>query len=310
MRRREVLFGTAAALAGCALPRRGPPDHSLSARLRRLVVASNDFYRGDLYTWTTVKGIEQLRATRKLLTATATTGGFVSPFISALARHRRSRIAGAALADTLLTHPALLRRRYAWPSPFATVMGIGDRTYGNSLVRIELRPEAWLARFEPTEPFELVDAGGAMIPIESALREPERIGAVYHVRFDAPVPFREYVVVSEAMVAAWSIATPQIRDKLAAEIALLRDVHDAAFPPSATERAASENWARTPTEPARLWQATLAFDNDRYRARPAQLDKIIETLGHYDPAGPPLVVARQAVAYSSRSALHSSSSAT
>ena len=79
-------------------------------------------------------------------------------------------------------------------------------TYGNALIRIELRPQAWIAT--------------------TVLAEPERIAAIFHVRTEAAqgVRFREreYVVCSTAMVSSWSVATPAIRAELDAEVAMLR----------------------------------------------------------------------------------------
>ena len=100
------------------------------------------------------------------------------------------------------------------------MLGLGPRSYGTALVRIELAPEAWIGRFDPTarEPFAFVDAGGQPVAMATVLAQPARLGAIFHVRTDPwqGVAFREYVVVSPAMVAAWSIATPAIRAELAA----------------------------------------------------------------------------------------------
>ena len=210
------------------------------------------------------------------------------------------------IAKLLLTHPALIRRRYAWTAPFATVMGMGKRTYGTSLIRIQLRPEAWIGRFAIGDEMQFVDARGAVVPHADVLNTPERIGAVFHVFAEQPA-FREYVVISEAMVARWSIATPEIRTVVDDEIELLRVVREAGFTAAEAERSAMASWHRTPAGVEQLWHASLAFDNDRYRAHPAQLDAISAALAAYDPAGPPLV---HAEASSARRTSHSSSSAT
>ncbi len=313
MRRRQFLLATSGALAACGLPAVRPPAApTLADRLRGLAVRDNDFYRPVLYTWTTVDAIAKLRASKKLLVAMATDGGFTSAFLQRLAAIARAREDGHEIADLLLTHPALNRRRYAWTAPFATVMGMGKRTYGTSLIQIDLRPDAWMGRFDPdvTEPFTFVDAAGRAVAIDDVLAAPERVGAMFHLHPDPA--FREYIVCSEAMVATWSIATPAIRTKLADEIALLRDLRDhAAFAPGTSERPASASWRGTPaTDLAALWHATLAFDNDRYRARTRNIDAILDALAAYEPAGEPLVVSPKAVASSARSASHSSSSAT
>jgi hypothetical protein len=272
---------------------------TLATRLRALAVSDDDFYRRVLYTWTTPEAVTGVRATRQLLVATASSGTFVSPFNRVLAKLATAKGATGALAGLLATHPALVRRRYAWPTPFATVMGVGPRTYGNALIRIELRPQAWIARFDPNavEPFAIVDAAGARVDPAAVLAEPERLAAIFHVRTEAAqsVRFREYVVCSAAMVASWSVATPAIRDELASEVELIRALRDwiDILPADETVLPASRAWARVPTsdDPATLWRAALAFDNRRYRLRKRQLDALLAALAAYDPAGPPLVVA-------------------
>lgn len=271
---------------------------SLDDRLRSLTVADDNFYRPVLYTWTTPEALADVRKTRHLLVATASSGQFTSPFNRSLATLARGTRAGAPIARLLATHPKLIRRRYAWPAPFATVMGVGRRTYGNALIRIELRPHAWIGRFDPSapEPFTFVDASGAYVDATRVLAEPERIGAIFHVRTEPTleVRFREYVVCSTAMIASWSVATPDIRAELDAEVALLRAMREwvAILPDDETTLPASSAWKRTPVsaDPAVLWRSVLAFDNRRYQPRQRQLDAILAALADYDPAGEPLVV--------------------
>jgi len=306
------LTAASCAVAGCAVPRVRAPG-SLAGRLAAIAVADDDFYRPVHYTWTTPANLAALRASERLLVATARTGGFTSAFIHAATELADTDSRQGELAGLLVGHPALLRRRYAWPAPFATVMGIGTRTYGTTLIRIELRPEAWIGRFEPAaeRPLSFVDADRRAVPFAAVAAAPERIGAVFHVHADPA--YREYVICSEAMVARWSIATPAIRDTVDAELALLRALRDTAgFAPAATERAARDSWREMPAggvEP--LWHAALAFDNDRYRARGPQLAAIIAALEAYEAVGAPLeVVPRQAAAYSPRRSSHSASPAT
>jgi hypothetical protein len=262
-------------LAACVHP---PP--TLEARLGALAVTDDDYARPVLYTWTTPASIRDLRASHVLLVATARSGGFTSPFNRALRRTAARKGKGRAIAILLATHPALIHRRYAWPSPFATVLGVGRRTYGNALIRIELRPEAWIGRYEPSspDPFAFVDARGRPVATDDVLAAPERIGAIFHVRLERgiPVPFREYIVCNAGMVASWSIATPAIRAELDAEIALLTEL--------GTVVAA---WSRAQRD---RWDRAVAFYNERYRPEPARLDAIVAALRAYDPAGAPLTV--------------------
>ncbi len=275
-----------------------PPAPAVDDRLAALAVRDDDFYRSVLYTWTPAASIPALRHTRRLLVATATTGRFVSPFNRALAQVARRPGSGQAIARALTSDPALIHRRYAWPAPFATVLGLGPRSYGTALVRIELAPEAWIGRFDPTarEPFAFVDAGGQPVAMATVLAQPARLGAIFHVRTDPwqGVAFREYVVVSPAMVAAWSIATPAIRAELAAARVLLADLEPAvaALDPADVAASAVPAWGRGATTAAlaAAWRAALAFDNPRYRPTRANLRRIDRALAAWDPAGPPLEV--------------------
>jgi hypothetical protein len=287
-----VLFVACAAkpapeLRNAAMPQHHVVAESLADRLAPLVVSDEDFYRPVLYTWTTTASIAQLRVSHQLLVATTRSGGFVSPFNRALLQ---TSARGSGIAHELMTYPALARRRYAWPAPFATVLGVGARSYGNALIRIELRAEAWIGRFDPeaAEPFSFREANGDVVANADVLAHPERIGAVFHVRTDAAVPFREYVVCNPTMVASWSVATPEIREEISSELALVGDLATAKLVDDAP---ASPAWSNaSDAAPVARWHAALAFDNDKYRPTPAALAGLTAALRAYDPAGEPLTV--------------------
>ena len=262
-------------------------------RLRQLAVSDDDFYRRVLYTWTTPDSIAALRTTHQLLVATAGSGAFVSPFNRALALMAAFGTGTAkAIARLLVTEPELVHRRYAWPAAFATVLGLGPRGYGNALIRIELRPDAWIGRLDPTarEPFAFVDAAGRSIDDATVLAHPERIAAIFHVRST----FREYVVCNPAMVASWSVATPEIRRELDDERALLDDLRPslASLERGEVEAPAAPAWVHVPATPTtlELWRTALAFDNAKYRPTAPHLDAIGAALRAYDAAGAALVV--------------------
>jgi hypothetical protein len=244
-----------------------------AGQLAALAVTDDDFYRPVLYTWTTAESIARLRNSHQLLVATITTGGFVSPYLRALIGVAGRGGTGHDVAQMLLTNSQLSRRRYAWPAPFATVLGLGPRTYGTELIRVELARDAWVGRFEPSaaEPFRFVDATNADVPIADVLTHPERIGAVFHVQPRATVPFREFVICNPAMVASWQVATPTVRDELDTERAMLAALaHDS-----------TGAWIRQ-------WHAALAFDNARYRPTPDALAALARTLAASAPTGAPL----------------------
>jgi hypothetical protein len=271
---------------------------SVERRLDTLAIDDDDFYRPVLYTWTTPESIADLRVSHRLLVATANSGKFTSPFNRALAHLVSHGGPGRDVARLLTTDPALIRRRYAWPAPFATVMGLGDRSYGTALVRIDLRPTAWIGRFEPAaaQPFRFVDADGTPVAIADVIAAPERIAAIYHVRTEPSqaIPFREYIVCNEAMIASWSIATPAIRAEVDFERGLLDDLRARALevPLADAVAPAAPGWPHHAPSPSLVerWRSALAFDNVRYRLGPPQLTEIVEALDAYDGSGPPLTV--------------------
>ena len=281
-------------------PAAAPAGASANSPIAELAVRGvfhDDFARGVLYTWTTARQVEALREAPRLLVAEGGAGTGPSPFLRALAAIVAARGEGHELAELLLEHPALRRRRYAWTSPYATTMGLGPVRYGDALVRVELDPRALLLRFTPgaAAPFVAVDLRGEAVPLAELVAAPERLGAVYHVR-DGPrdeVPFREYVLCNEAMIAAWSVATPEIRAQVEADIELLTALAAgplAALPGPALRSSATPAWAtaRAGSPPIDRWHASLAFDNPRYQPSPSALAEIVATLRGYDGRGAPL----------------------
>jgi hypothetical protein len=285
--------------APAAVPVARPdPSTSLEARIDRHAVGADDFVRLDLYTWTTPVQIEALRAGGPLLVADALAGGRPTPYRLLLAAMARERRPGHALAALLQSTPALGRCRYAWPSPFATVLGLGSQRYGAALVRIRLRREAVIARLDPAAdpPWTLRDGEGHAVEEDEVLAQPTRIGAVYHLRVDDEVgiEFREYVLCNAAMVEAWEVGTPAIAERVAAERHLVLDLSQgpfAALPRAHTRWRAWPQWldAGEPRAWPSRWHRALAFDNVRYRPTPENLDALAQALLDYDPTPPALV---------------------
>jgi hypothetical protein len=244
-------------------------------RLAALAVTDDHYYRSVLYTWTSPAQVSALRQSHVLLTATTATGGFVSPFLRELALFATDPGSGRDVARLLLTAPSLSRRRYAWPAPFATSLGLGARTYGTSLIRIALRDDAWIGRFDPAvaEPFEFVDSANVVVSTAEVLAHPERLGAIFHIRHERGAAIREYVICNAAAISSWSVATPEIRAAVDADLAMLA--------------ALSRDQRREPSWLAD-WHAALAFDTARYQPTPRALATIAAALGAYDPAGEPL----------------------
>jgi hypothetical protein len=269
-------------------PSPAPALPTASARLGARAVHHDDYARAVLYTWTTPRQIAALRASRELLVAESGAGLGPSLFVGGLMRAAQG---GSTLARTLLDDPRLRRRRYAWTSPFATTMGLGPVRYGDALVRVELADTAVVVRFRPgdAEPFAAATLDGAAVAIAGL--DPSRIAAVYHVRDGAEdaVAFREYVVVNEAQIARWSVATPEVRAQVEADLELVAGLVDelAWLPAEAIAAPAKAMWPRALPGAAPLdrWHASLAFDNPRYQPSRSNLLAIVAALKNYDPAG-------------------------
>src|SRR6185436_1736329 len=71
------------------------------------------------------------------------------------------------------------KARFSWTNPWATLLGWPGETYGTQLLEIELKPEAWIAVFNANG-LVVYDAEGALVAIETALANPEQIGAIYY----------------------------------------------------------------------------------------------------------------------------------
>lgn len=265
-------------------------EHELSARR----VTDDDFARRSLYSWTTREQAERLRSERQLLVATASSGAGPTPFNRALRTVAGQEQARGAIARALLEDPRIMRRRYAWTSPFGTAVPRGPRSYGHYLVHILLRREAWLGRFEPgrPQPFRFVTTAGRPVPLADVAAHPERIGAIFHVRRPPAVPiaFREYVVCNEAMVKSFSLGTPAIARRVRNEARLLRQL--AAGPFARRRRGLAHPTWSSPSPPSTLpdrYRATLAFDGPRHRISPEKLRRIADALDRHAVTGPPFV---------------------
>jgi hypothetical protein len=267
-------------------------------------------FRRELYTWTSDEQIAELREGRVLLTRTEREGlgpGYAFEAIAAIARQGDGPMNRVAAH---LAGPAFARARYAWPHPWATRMGWPGETYGDNLIRILLREDAWLARVEAGT-IRVVDARDRPVPLEAALANPERIALIFFQKdasFGGPVcsgsfsgegenGYREYIVGNEAMIEEWSIATPAILQKLETDIALLREfLRRIRECPPATDafywnRFVSCGWGRAdPLSELSAYEEALAMPSEYYLPAPAAIEALIATLegGVFEPD--PLVI--------------------
>jgi hypothetical protein len=261
-----------------------------------LRVNDDGWARRDLFTWTTATQVDAMRSSRVLLVATANAGGPPSPFVWLAARLSRRPGPAGALGALLSSDPRFLRRRYAWTAGFATVLGLSGKRYGNELVAVRLRADALVVALAPERnpPVAVRDLAQHEVPLDRALDQAGRIGAVYHVRTgkDVPTPFREYVLVNEAAIERWAVGTPDVLAEVEAEAALLRDLQAAlgTSPPGLRQGGTFDAWWHVDASgPLRdLWEGALAFRNDRYVLSTDRLAAALSALGEYDRGVPAL----------------------
>lgn len=185
------------------------------------------------YSWTTDEQVAQLRAGGPLFSRSESPGKGRGVAMTQLADYAA---AGTLPEQTLageLASTVFAKLRFSWTNPWATLLGWPGETYGNQLLQVELKPEAWIAFFD-ARGLLVYDNQGQLVDIQTALATPERIGAIYFQSSTDPnsgycgtfsqggVAFREFVLGNIGMVQSWSLATPDIAQRLKDDIAKLQ----------------------------------------------------------------------------------------
>jgi hypothetical protein len=188
--------------------------------------------------------------------------------------------------------------RYGWPEPWATRMGWPGESYGGNLLRIVLRPEAWLVVIAHGS-LRVLDLQNQPIELATALASPERLGAILYNKDefeDGPQcgsfgggtgGYREFIVGNLAMVEQWSLSTQEIRDRLSANLAQLTRFFGAirACPiptnPDAWNVRVVCGWPfhlEAPYTEISAYEAALAIPSDNYLPAPERIARMIDTL--------------------------------
>jgi hypothetical protein len=259
------------------------PEIEVPEQLRADAVLSTAPARRTLFTWTTREQVEALARDRVLLTRSESPVHGPAFYDQVVAARAAS---GDALASKLRT-AAFARARHAWVSPWATLLGWPGESYGDELIAVQLKPEAWTLKLTTsTMGWEAFDGDNRPVDLAEVLLHPERIGAVYFVH-DAPsrgdVPggsrgaaFREYVLCNEAMIERWEIGSELVAQRLQSSAELAARLADALAGPTAPPPPTSiERWnadvarAVWPGRDARpsfetRYDAALAFPNELY----------------------------------------------
>jgi hypothetical protein len=183
-----------------------------------------------LYSWTTDEQVEELRNGGELFSRSERPGMGRGLLFTDLAALAAADTTPAAQLAAKLEGEVFAKARFAWPNPWATLLGVPGESYGTQLLRIELKSEAWIALLNP-QGLAVFDRDGQAVDLAQALANPSRIGAIYYQAAGDPnvtceagtftrraLGFREFAVGNLAMVASWELATPQITERMRADI--------------------------------------------------------------------------------------------
>lgn len=258
------------------------------------------------YSWTTDEQVAELRAGGELFSRSERPGmgrGLLFTELSALGQ------AGATLTNELalvLSGKLFEKARFAWTNPWATIMGFPGEDYGNQLLRIELKPDAWIAFFADGG-LRVFDQENNEVPLQIASDSPERIGAIYYEsRAEAGncysgtfshggVGFREFALGNLDMVENWSLATPEIAERLQSDIGELEEfakMLNCFGDVSDWSTRVTCDWGSGPGQPDALnnYEFALGLPSELYRPTSANIEAVIAALEASMPTGEPMIV--------------------
>ncbi len=268
-----------------------------------------------LYSWTVPEQVDELRQEKQLLIRSEQAGsgrGYAFDVIAQIAAQGRPEVSALAARFASELFPKI---RYAWPNPWATRLGWPGEDYGNQLLRIVLRAEAWVVVVSAGT-LRVVDMQNQAVALSDAMATPERIGAIFFAKdWSAGGPacnssfvsgaqgYREFIVGNEAMIEEWSLGTPDILMRLAADIdalsEYLRKVRECgtngyvlgSWNSSVSCAWSSESGLTPEPLPEAEYVNALALPSDYYFPSPDRLARLVDTLQSDLAAVPaPLVV--------------------
>jgi hypothetical protein len=261
------------------------------------------------YSWTTDDQVAELRAGGPLFSRSESPGKGRGVAMTQLAAYAA---AGTLPEQTLagqLASTVFAKLRFSWTNPWATLLGWPGETYGNQLLQVELKPEAWIAFFD-AHGLSVYDNQSKLVDIQTALASPERIGAIYfQSSTDANsgycgtfsqggVAFREFVLGNIGMVRRWSLATPDIAQRLNDDITKLQAFEkyldclqveaQATWTANLTCAWSEDNYRNGGA--LEDYGFALGIPSELYWPSPANIDALIAALQASMPTGDPLVV--------------------
>jgi hypothetical protein len=265
---------------------------SAAALLTPYIVDSTHVGRRTLYSWTTAAQIEELRQNASLLTRSASVvgeRGRATDYL--LARAATDPIAA------ILTRPEFEKKRFGWTNAWATALGWEGETYGDQLLQIRLRAEAWIGRISTsTDVWAFFDTDDRPVDPEEVKRTPERVAGYYFSEdkargcggtFFGQPPYREYVIFNEDMIEEWSVGTPEILSHLTTAILALEAFRSALQAAGCTTTVADlqcfqveviGNWERPGTGAVGAFESSLAFPNGLYVPTAVNVEALISEL--------------------------------
>ena len=275
--------------------------------IKPYIVFNNDFVRNTFYTWTTPEQIVELRKNKTLLTKSKSDTKGYSLFDMSI----RDSSYNNFLIAQLLRQPQFAKKRFAWTSGWATVMGLEGESYGNQLIKIVLSDSAIIGSFHPqnlANPFQFFDMKGKELKADYVIENSDRLTAFFHMnRIDVSrmeeqtkrgrgtyynytgkykkgnsiIEMREFVIINKSMVT-WSYGTNEIKNDILKEIGFLEQLQKL---PSAVQKGYRccdcSFWKDAESfdfSPFCDFSLTKCFDNDYYLFNKKQLQAIIDQL--------------------------------
>jgi len=247
--------------------------------------------RPDVYLQLTDAEAATLKQTRTLV-----------PLPSSAPFSRLTSLLSQLLASaTELQRPLLteLARRFqvtrsTWPNPWALRLIDHPGSEHMNPVRITFKSDAWFARVLEGQ-VSVVDVNNAGITLEAAVAAPERIAAVYYVVDDRTAGgvsscesgSREIALGNEAMVAEFSLGTPEILARIDADLDDFEKLFAAARPCSTFDKGGMTFHAATvcsawhyfdATSEYSAYQWALSNPMEQYKPSPQNLSTLAEAL--------------------------------
>ncbi|MCA9662596.1 MAG: hypothetical protein KC486_29925 [Myxococcales bacterium] len=225
--------GASASVGGEAvvIPEVAPPIDEAAVRASLAAQAVvDDAPPRVLYSWTTREQIEAMAEDRQLFRRSRSGDGRRSRF-DVFVDEQGKRLPAPA---RVLRDEACARKRFAWPNPWATILGFHGERYGDQLLEIVLRPDSVIAVVDAGGPtWRYTDLKGRRLSAAEAKAARSRIAGALHVSppdltgmstldFSLGWPLREFVLCNEAQVERWSYGTKAILERMSADIDLFK----------------------------------------------------------------------------------------